>query len=518
VAKLLLINPSYYRTYGSNEGGLGNPIYPVMALACLAATARHAGHEVKIVDMSYRKYDPHFIRSMLRAEQPDVLGITATTPLANQMRDISYIAKEVSADILTIGGGAHASAFPDETLRQSALDLVAFGEADWTIVDVLDGLPHSEIAGVCYRDGDIIQTGEPRQMLADLDSLPIPAWDLYPIEDYKSHTSRLVVKNRPASTIEFSRGCVYKCDFCASKNTMGLGYRKKSPARCADEMEVLYRLGYREVVLADDIFTSDNHWAAEVCEEIIRRDIKMSWTCSNGIRVDSANSELFRVMKRAGCYRVHFGFESGNDGVLQAFGKGGKATLEQGVEAVETARAAGLDTFGMFMLGLSADTESTMQDTINYAKRVKVDAMRFGITVPIPGTPMFNELMRQKRIKSFDWDDYTVYNDAHQIYDHPNLAWSTINEYYRRSNVEAYLKNPGYMWRRFARGVRTGEFFWDAYYFFAFLKTMRKHVSTQNESYAYRDRWDAQGFDAECVADISLQRTGTGTSWSRESV
>jgi len=99
VAKLLLINPSYYRTYGSNEGGLGNPIYPVMALACLAATARHAGHEVKIVDMSYRKYDPHFIRSMLRAEQPDVLGITATTPLANQMRDISYIAKEVSAEL-----------------------------------------------------------------------------------------------------------------------------------------------------------------------------------------------------------------------------------------------------------------------------------------------------------------------------------------------------------------------------------------------------------------------------------
>src|SRR5689334_11659775 len=102
MARLLLINPSYYRTYGSNEGGLGNPIYPVLSLACLGATARAAGHEVKIVDLSFRRYDPDLLRALFREWKPNVVGITATTPLANQMRDISYLAKEVDPSILTI--------------------------------------------------------------------------------------------------------------------------------------------------------------------------------------------------------------------------------------------------------------------------------------------------------------------------------------------------------------------------------------------------------------------------------
>lgn len=503
MARLLLINPSYFRTYGSNEGGLANPIYPVMSLSALAGAARRAGHHVGILDMSYQRYNPDTIRERILSEKPDVVGITATTPLANQMRDISYLAKDISRNIVTVAGGPHATALMQETLRQSIIDMVAYGEGDQTIVDILNGKPPAEIDGICWRDGERYITNPMRHMIEDLDQLAMPAWDLYPVDDYRKYVTRLMAKKPPVSTIEFSRGCVYKCDFCASKNTMGLGYRKKSPERCAEEMLMLQRLGFREVVLSDDIFTSDNNWAIAVCEEFIRRGVKMAWTCSNGIRVDSANNELFHVMKRAGCYRVHFGFESGNDEVLQRFGKGGKATLQQGIDAVKMARAVGLQTFGMFMLGLSSDTEKTMQDTIDYCKRVKVDAMRFGITVPFPGTKMFDELHQSGHIKSYDWDMYTVYNDAHQIYEHPNLDWATISRYFKKSHVEAYLLNPGYILRRLVSSIRNLELVWDVYYFFKFLRLVRKHNSPDNDDeYLYRDRWAKLGIERRNVVYV----------------
>jgi len=490
MAKTLLINPSYKRIYGTNQAGVANPVYPILSLSCLAASAKLAGHTVDILDLSYRTYDPEWLRNYIVNGGYDVIGVTATTPLANQMRDISFLVKSVSKDIVIVGGGAHPSALPVETMRESLLDYVAFGEADDTFVEILDGKSPEEISGICWRNGSDVVMNRPRPLIADLDELPVPAWELYPIDEYRGRITKIIARYSPITTIEFSRGCVFKCDFCGSKNTMGLGYRKKSPERCAEEMKYLEGLGYREVILADDIFTSDNGWAMQVCEEMIRRDVKLAWTCTNGIRVDSANAELFRAMRRAGCYRVHFGFESGNDDVLKAFGKGGKASLRQGIEAVNEAREAELDTWGMFMVGLSADTEHTMLDTINFARQVKVDVMKFGITVPFPGTPMFADLRRNGKIKTYDWDDYNVYNEVSAIFDHPRLSWDTIKHYYKQAYLKCYYLNPSYIWRRFVRSVRTFEFFWDVYFSIRFLfLLMNQERLAEEEKYAFKDEW-----------------------------
>ncbi len=491
MARALLINPSYFLTYGSNEGGIAFPVYPILSLAAIGGALRARGHTFKILDLSYRQYEPQIIREEIQQFRPDLIGITATTPLANQMRDISYIAKEIDQNIITVGGGAHPSAMPFETMAQCALDAIAMGEADFVAADILDGIPRSQIPGLYWRDGDRIRSNSPRPLLTDLDQLPIPAWDAYPPGSNRRMT-RIIARHNPVTTIEFSRGCVFNCDFCGSKNTMGLGYRKKSPERCAEEVLVAESLGYREMVLVDDIFTSDNQWAAAVCEKIIRTGTRMAWTCTNGIRVDSANSELFRLMKQAGCYRVYFGFESGNDKVLEGFGKGGKATLEKGVEAVELARQAGLEPNGFFMVGLSGDTESSMQDTINYAKRVRLDTMKCGITVPFPGTPMFRNLQSQGRIKTLDWDKYTVYNSAEKLFDHPTLSWSTINLYFKKFYSEAYLKNPSYIWRRLLFTLKNAEILSNLFYTFKFLSLIfsgqKKYAPKEN--YAYKHRWE----------------------------
>ena len=212
-------------------------------------------------------------------------------------------------------------------------------------------------------------------------------------------------------------------------------------------------------------------------------------------------------MKRAGCYRVHFGFESGNDEVLKAFGKGGKATLQQGLEAVRMARAAGLETWGMFMFGLSADTVDTMNDTIAYARQVEVDVMKFGITIPVPGTPMFNEMHKAGNVKTYDWDDYNVYNEANSIIRHPVLDWDTIQQTYRRAYIECYYKNPRYILRRFVRSVKTYELFWDGYFFVRFLTMLlTQPKAPEHENYAFRAQWEPLTIESYEVPVVRLSK------------
>ena len=347
MANVLLINPSYSPSYGGAKASIVNPVMPTLGLATIAATALERGHKVKILDLSWRPFNYEVVRDTIQENKSDVVAITATTPLMNQLRDMSVLIKDISKNILVLGGGAHPSAMPDETLRESMLDAVFVGESDFTFADVCDGKQISKIPGMFYRDGNVIHSTGTSPYIANLDDLPMPAWHLYNIKDY-FRMSRLLAKRLPVTMAEFSRGCVFRCDFCASKITMSLGYRKKSPERCAEEVKLMYSLGYREFSLADDIFTSDQKWATKVCDAIYSTKVDMAWTCSNGIRVESADDELFKSMKRAGCWRVSFGFESGSDQVLKAFGKGGRASIKQARIAVKKARSAGIDTTGFF--------------------------------------------------------------------------------------------------------------------------------------------------------------------------
>lgn len=250
----------------------------------------------------------------------------------------------------------------------------------------------------------------------------------------------------------------------------------------------MHELGFREFLLADDIFTSDQQWAGEVCEAITATGIDMAWTCQNGIRVESADLDLFRKLRKAGCYRVSFGFESGNDEVLKLFGKGGRATVQQGREAVRLAREAGIDTCGFFLLGLSSDTEQTMLETIEFARKLPVDMLKFGITVAFPGTPMFRSYHERGLVRSYDWDDYHVYTER-PLFAHPNLDYGTVLALMKVAYRRAITLNPRFIFRRVLHGIRTGEFFWDAYYFFKWLFLTPTNREAIPARYHARDRW-----------------------------
>ena len=502
MAKVLLINPSYEPSYGGTKVGIINPIHPTLGLATIAATAVQRGHKVEILDLSWRPYDHEQIRAKVLEAKPDIIGVTATTPLMNQLRDISVLVKDISNDIAVVGGGPHVSALPVESMNESMLDAVFVGEADYSFADYCDASDPAEVMGIYYRkNGEIVGTGL-RRLVADLDELPMPAWELYDADDYH-RISRILVRRRPATIAEFSRGCVFTCDFCASKNTAGMGYRKKSAERCAEEVRRMHKLGYREFWLADDIFTSDQKWALKVSQAISRTGTDMAWTCHNGIRVESADDEMFRAMRKAGCYRVNFGFESGNDEILKSFGKGGRATVEKGRIAVNKARKAGMDTCGSMLLGLSHDSEETMMDTIEYARQLPLDMMKFGVTIAFPGTAMFQEYVARGMVKTYNWDSYFFYTDE-SLFAHRNLTYETIREYMDIAYKRAVLFNPSFALRRLFRGFRTGEFFWDVYYAIKFFMQPASRSTLISQYYA-KDRWPRHDFAANPPAEAPFQ-------------
>lgn len=506
MANVLLINPSYMGSYGGNKMAVVNPIFPTLSLATIAAVAKQGGHNVRILDLAMKLYRHQDVGAEVRDFKPDLVGITALTPCVNQMIDMSVLIKDISQSIRVVGGGPHASAMPVETLKQSKLDAVFVGEGDCSFAEACDGVDLKDIQGLYYRDHEEIKSTGWRTPIANLDELPFPAWELYDPEVYRRYLSKLLVRESPMTTIEFSRGCVFKCDYCASKMTMALGYRKKSPERCAEEVKHLHGLGFREFMVADDIFTSDEKWAVSVCEAITESGIKIPWTCTNGIRVESADERLFKAMRKAGCYRVSFGFESGNDEVLKKFGKGGKATIEQGAYAVKMATKAKIETNGFFMIGLSCDSEETMAETIEFARRLPLEMLKFSITIAFPGTEMFNDYMRKGLIKSFNWDDYHIYTGV-SLFAHEHLDFETIEKYMQRAYIRAIILNPKFVFRRILRGIRTGEFFWDIYYFFKFI--FAPTTSSASQQYYDQSRWPKWDFIENAPAPSIYQKVGS---------
>ncbi|HRY29011.1 MAG TPA: radical SAM protein [Elusimicrobiota bacterium] len=488
MSKILLINPAYADVYGASKAGLVRHIIPTLGLATIAADAVRRGHRVKILDMSDSFYDWTKVQRVVREFGPDVVGISATTPLMNQLRDLSVLCRDISKDILLVGGGAHVSALPERSLEESFLDVVVAGEGDIVFGRICDGDSFTDRPGLCRRleRGTVVGAGEGGP-LENLDDLPMPAWHLYDPAAYRAKTSRLIVRCPPCLELEFSRGCAYDCHFCASKKIHPLGHRKKSSKRCAEEVKTAERMGWREFVLADDIFTSNREWALSVCEELIRSETSVRWSCLNGIRVDSADLPLFRTMRRAGCYRLAFGFETGNEQRLRASGKGGRASLEAGRRAVRWAREAGMETCGYFLIGLDGDTKETVEDTIAYACSLGLDMLKFGVAMPFPGSALFDAYLARGAIRSFDWDAYNTYANL-QPFEHSSLSREEIGFLMGKAYRETVGLNPAFWFRRLRRGLGTGDIFWDPYYFLKFLFSPALNTS-RKEAYYARPRW-----------------------------
>lgn len=460
---VLLINPAYSNIiYRNAKIKVGVPVNPLLNLAMLAAPLLDAGYKVKILDLDVEDDPDSRLKEELRRSSPRLAGITFTTPLYAEARRIALLIKEISGRTILVAGGAHATTFPREVVETSLFDIVAVGEADFVMRDILLKENLEEIKGLVFKkDGIITETGRAVDM-EDLDNLPFPAWQLYDLRRYKKPS--LSNRKSPPGYIETSRGCPWGCVFC-NKNIQGRKFRPKSPKRLVDEMEYMLKTGFAEINILDDTFSTDINRAKEFCDEIVRRNLKFPWHPLNGMRVDCVDRELFNKMKKAGCYKVSFGIESGNEEIIKRIDK--RIKLAQVRDAVRWAREAGFETFGYFMLGLPGDREDTMRDTIRFAKELRLDIAKFNITIPLPGTRLFEEWDKAGFIKTKDWNKYNFYSPSHELYDHPNLSHKTLALYYKKAYRSFYF-SPSYLMRRFVRSIKFGTFVRDIK---LFLKT-----------------------------------------------
>lgn len=456
----ILINPAYSNTiYKDAKIKVGVPINPLLNLASLAAPIIEAGYGVEILDLNVGDNSDLFLKEKIRRKNPRFVGVTFTTPLYSEAKRLAELMKAVKPTTFLVAGGAHATTFPKEILKESAFDIVAVGEADFAMRDLLTK-DRKDIKGLVFKEnGNIIDTGR-ASYIDNLDELPLPAWHLYDLQKY----NKLSLSNRasPPGYLETSRGCPWGCVFC-NKNIQGRKFRPKSPKRVADEIEYMLKAGFKEINILDDTFSTDIDRAKGICDEIINRGLKFPWHPLNGIRVDRVDKELFIKMKRAGCYKVSFGIESGNQAVLDVIDK--KIGLEQVRNAVRLAKEVGFETFGYFMIGLPAETEESIKDTIRFAKELKLDIAKFNVTIPLPGTRLFEEWDKSGLIKTKDWGKYNFYAPYYELYNHPTLTCEAISKYYKKAYRSFYF-SPSYLMRRFIRGIKEGILLRDIQLFF----------------------------------------------------
>jgi anaerobic magnesium-protoporphyrin IX monomethyl ester cyclase len=445
--RALLVNaPSAFNIYGRSKVRAAVPVLPVMSLAVLAGELRRAGHEARIVDLAISVEEPiQRITNVIREWKPDLVGVTATTPIFSEAAEIAGIARTILGDrVLLVTGGPHPQAMPEECLRVSEFDVVAMGDGEDTVVELINGEAFKNILGICYLDGEEFKRTMPRPAAKDLDGFAMPAFDLFEIEHYKC--SRVISRQNPVGPIEMTRGCPFGCTFCNRARTK---FRIKSVERTVDELREMWRLGFREFHIVDDQFTSNPKHAKAVLEAIIRADLGMTWNLRTGLRVDMVDDEFMALAKRAGCYQMGCGFESGSQEGLDSIDKG--TDLAEAIKAVAMAKRHGIEIVGFFMIGLPGETPEQMRATMKFSRDLDPTFAKCTIVVPFPGTALFEQYKREGLIKSFDWNRYNFHSPG-EIYNHPNLSWKVLRSNYNRFHRQFYFR-PSYVSARIREAI-----------------------------------------------------------------
>ena len=405
-----------------------------LGLAYVAAVAERDGHQVTVIDAYADSSTREQTVERVRASKPDVLGIACVTASVYYALDV---ARALRADVPKIVfGGIHAT-FSPETFTDVA-DAVFRGEAEESFPEFLSGKPLGEIGGVSFMDKRVgaVRHNAIRPLIADLDQLPVPARHLF---DFGSRRYKLF-RHLPFASMLGGRGCPMKCVYCQNAEVYDT-YRARSPKLIVDEMEYLYKTyNVRHVAFVDEDGLISTKHMREMCDEIIRRGLKVRWGCD--ARVDRLNDlELLQHMARAGCGFFFHGVESANDETLARMHKGGNATAEQTRKAFILAQKAGIRSVASTILGFPGEDRPNAEATVQFLKEIKATYAFFGVPTPFPGSTFGNMCEKNDWIKVRDWEKYTVMNAIIEWPGGPSLLEQTemLDKAYK-----AFYNRPGY--------------------------------------------------------------------------
>ena len=370
--------------------------FPPIGLGYIAAYLKRHGISVELVDCTFLTLEKALER--IRASKPKIIGIQSMFSMKAQSLKLARLLREDCE--LAVAGGPLPTTNPEDFLQE--FDVAVRGEGEETMLALTNAMENGDdlakVHGITYRDvdtGQITHTPK-RKLISDLDTLPFPSRELFDNESYKNYYEKKF--GYTTTPIMTSRGCPFTCEFC-SRPIFGNAFRARTALNVADEVEEIQSLGYERVWFADDCFTLNHQRLIEICNEIMRRRLKIGWECLS--RVDTLDPELITKMKQAGCLRMFFGIESGNDSILQIMNK--QVTTKQAEVAVHLCKKEGIQTGAFFILGYPGENDKTLSDTVRFASSLPLDYLSFTLPYPIPGTPLFEKV--REEMFSEEWEE-----------------------------------------------------------------------------------------------------------------
>jgi radical SAM superfamily enzyme YgiQ (UPF0313 family) len=382
-----------------------NPPLGILYLA--GYIEKFSEHEVGVLDCQIDGVGHGEISNHITELSPDVVGISATTFTLVDVLMAARAVKSIDSKIPVVVGGPHPSIYPKETAGLPEIDYVVSGEGEITFIKLLDrlsrGVDPEDVPGITYyRDGQVFQTGM-QPLIDDLDIIPFPARHLVPYEKYWS----VIAKRSPVTTMITSRGCPYRCSFCARPH-LGKKFRARSAQNVVDEMESCVEMGIHEFLIYDDTFTVDKQRVMDICHEIINRKLDIGWDIR--ARVDTVDREMLGKLKSANCERIHYGVESGDDGILKVLKKG--ISIDQIKRTFKLTREFGIKTLAYFMFGSPGESREHIEKSVAIAKELKPDYIHITITTPFPASDLYKSGLKDGSIPWDYWRYFARHPDA----------------------------------------------------------------------------------------------------------
>lgn len=389
--RIALVNPRI-ETYSST--------LPPLGLLYIAAVLEQAGFEVRVFDPL--PHDDREVEDVI-AYKPDILGFSIlTTYIYRAKRIIADLRKALGGSTFIVGG-IHPTVMPEEALSFLGADIAVVGEGETTMRELVAALarntPLADIKGIVYRDGAKFVKTPRRELIEDLDSIPLPARHLVNFERYLFPPG--IIRgcwSERSTTIITSRGCPFHCIFCGSQALFGRKTRRRSVRNVLGELRQLvdaYRID--SVWFVDDTFTLNKQWVHEFCEALLQSGLKLKWGCQ--ARVNTVNEETLLLMKKAGLVQLDFGVESGSDRVLKALKK--DSTEETIRNAFRVSKKAGIRTLATFIFGNPSEEREDVEKTFRLAREINPDFVSSFFLTPFPGT----ELMDLVKLNEWKLDE-----------------------------------------------------------------------------------------------------------------
>lgn len=401
--------------------------------------------EKYLIGLSWEK-----IKERLKDINPDIVGISCayTSQYYNAVK-FAELVKKYDKDAITVLGGAHPSALPEDSLKNPYIDFVVIGEGEDSFVKLVDALKErkdvSSIAGIgCKKNGKVIINKKIRYK-KNIDELPFPARHLFPMEKYfyygKEHA--FYSKNHPSTTLITSRGCPGRCVYCSIHSVFGSVWRSRSPKNIEEELEYLVKTyNIQEIHFEDDNLTLNKDRMMLICDKMIRNNLRLIWTTPNGVSINHLDEELIKKMKEAGCYKLFLGIESGSQHVLDNIIKKG-LSLDKAKRIIKLLKENHIKICGFFVIGLPEETKTDIESTISFAKAYDFDTISFSIATPYPGTELYEDYKKNGLLENYD---AFMFNPNHATIPTDELSSEKImrlrNKAHFRFHLNKMLKHP----------------------------------------------------------------------------